>query len=224
MPTAELTFKELADVKLEINTFIDLEFDNIGELDKNNLKFILKKVVFLKYLIRQDAQFFLFQALSSDIIYLISSIKKGEVRYYYFNIRSIIEHSLRIINNIDSTDTITNANLIKKTQKLLDDSKAKINLDVVKNEYNTSCLYIHGNKSADLQLVKFYQNCVEQKGPIKDLTKKLNVLIKLFKELFELLIITQCSIVDAAYHRRKSILKFLIGNESYSIFEQFKKE
>ncbi|BCC18520.1 TPA: hypothetical protein ACLE2C_003584 [Bacillus paranthracis] len=223
MQAAELTQKELKDIKSEINSFIELEFNTLEELEKNNLRFVLKRVVFLKYLIRQSSDF-RFEALTSDIIHLISSIKKGESRYYYFNLRSIIEQALRIVNNIDSTNTIPNTSIMEKTKKLVDASQVSINLDVIQDEYNTSCLYVHGNENADMNLAEFYQNCIEHNNQIQHLPRKLKVLVKLLNELFDLILISQNAIVDAAYHRRKSILKFLVGNPSYLQFERFKMD
>ncbi|EPY7704341.1 MULTISPECIES: hypothetical protein [Bacillus cereus group] len=221
MQAAELSIKELKDIKSEVNNFIELEFNTLEELDRNNLRFVLKRVVFLKYLIRQSGDF-RFQALTSDIIYLISSIKKGEARYYYFNLRSIIEQALRIVNNIDSTNTITNTSLMEMTKELVSTSQETINLDVIQDEYNTSCLYVHGNENADMNLAEYYQNCIDNNEQIQHLPRKLRVLVKLLNELIDLIIISQNAIVDAAYHRRKSILKFLIGNLSYSRFERFR--
>ncbi|TYR72702.1 hypothetical protein FZC79_22015 [Rossellomorea vietnamensis] len=221
MGTIDITLPELVDLKEEINSFIELEFNNLDEQEKNHLRFILKRIVFLKYLIRQNGEDYRLNALTSDIMYLISSIKKGETRYYYFNLRSIIEQSLRLINGITSKDTISNASIMEKTQELVSEHSVEINLDIIKDEYNTSCLYVHGNEDAKMELAQFYNNCMENK-PIKGLSQKLNVLVKLIKELFDLILVSQNSIVDAAYHRRKTILKFLVGQQSYQKFEQYK--
>jgi len=223
MQAADLTLKELIDIKSEINSFIELEFNMLEELEKNNLKFVLKRVVFLKYLIRQSGDF-RFQALTSDIIYLISSIKKGETRYYYFNLRSIIEQALRIVNNIDSTNTMPNTSIMEKTQELVNANQVIINLDVIKDEYSTACLYVHGSENADMDLAGVYQDCIEHNNQIQNSPQKLKVLVKLLKELFDLILISQNAMVDAAYHRRKSILKFLVGNPSYLQFERFRMD
>lgn len=223
MQIADLTKKELIDIKNEVNSFIESEFSKLSELEKNHIRFVLKRVVFLKYMLRLFNGNYKYQALTSDIMYLLSSIKKGETRYYYFNLRSIIEQSLRIINNIDSTNTLTNTDIMEKTKGLIDNYKVSINLDIIKDEYTTSCHYVHGNKNASMELAEIYQNCFEDKE-IENLTQKLNVLVKLLKELFELILISQNSLVDAAFHRRKSILKFLVGEKSYAKFEQFKSE
>lgn len=59
-----------------------------------------------------------------------------------------------------------------------------MNIDIIINEYTTSCLYVHGNQNADMRLAEIYQNCFEDKE-IDNLAQKLNVLVKLLKELFE---------------------------------------
>ncbi|WP_088052527.1 hypothetical protein [Virgibacillus dakarensis] len=222
MLTVDFTFKELDSIKSEINSFIEVEFNILDELERNNLRFVLKKLVFLKYLVRQSDGDFRYQALISDIMYLISSIKKGETRYYYFNLRSIIEQALRIINNINSTDTITNSDIMEKTKELIEANKLVINLDIIKDEYKTSCLYVHGSENANMNLAEFYDSCINHNNQLENIHQKLTVLIKLLKKLFDLILIIQNPIVDAAFHRRKSILKFLVGDQSYSNFRQFK--
>lgn len=74
MLTVDLTKRELEDIKLEINSFIEQEFGSFNELQKNHIKFVLKKIVFLKYITRQLGKDFRFQVLISDNC----SIKRGE--------------------------------------------------------------------------------------------------------------------------------------------------
>lgn len=224
MSKTDLTIKELVDVKGEINDFIKAEFSDVKEIDRNKIIFIIKKIVLLKYLTRQANSDYRFNALISDIMYLIRSIKTGEERYYYFNLRSIIEHSLRIVNNIDSTNTISNNDIMEITKELIASKDASINISLIKDEYNKSCLYVHGNEKARMNLAAYYQNCFEHKGLIEGISQKLNVLIKMLKELFDLMLISQNNIVDAAFFRRKTILKYLLVEGSYSIFEAYKEE
>lgn len=224
MQKFDLTIKEIIDVKSEITKFVSFEFDILRELEKNNLKFILKKLVFMKYLARQVSWDYRVNAISSDIMYLIRSIQTGEERYYYFNLRSIIEHILRIVNDIDSTNTITNSDIMELTQELITLKKADINLALIKDEYTKSCLFIHGSEKAGMDLAVFYQNCLEEKGMIKDVSVKLNVLVKLLNELFNLILISQNSNIDAAFFGRKTVLKYLIGDSSYSIFEKYQED
>ncbi|MEC1555126.1 hypothetical protein P9D28_22245 [Bacillus haynesii] len=224
MSKFDLTIKELGDVKAEINSFAESEFNDLKVLDKNNLIFILKKIVFLKYLSRQVNSDYRFHALTSDFMYLIRSIKTGEERYYYLNLRSIIEHSLRIVNSIESTNTISNSDIMNSTQTVIEVKKASINMSIIKDEYTRSCLYVHGNENAGMSLATFYQNCMEDEGLIDEISVKLNVLVKMLKELFELILISQNAIIDAAFFRRKTILEYLVGKNSYLVFEKYKVE
>lgn len=157
-------------------------------------------------------------------MYLIRSIKNGEERYYYLNLRSIIEHSLRIVNNIDSIDTVTNNEIIENTKNLIKLKGISVNISLIKTEYTKSCLYVHGNEKAGMNLALYYQSSIECEGSIKEISSKLNILVKLLKELFDLILISQNNIVDTAFFRRKTVLKYLLVASSYSVFEAYKVE
>lgn len=224
MSKHNLTIKELIDVKGEISKFVTAEFPLLKEVDKNNLICIVKKIILLKYVLRQVNGHYKISAMISDLLYLIRSLQVGEERYYYFNIRSIIEHTLRIINDIDTTNTITNSEIMNMTQQVIAAKDAKINFAVIMDEYTKSCLYVHGNENANMNLNEYYQCCLDEKGIMKDITLKLNVLIKLLNELFELIVICQNNLIDSAFHRRKTILKYLLGEKSFSVFESYKED
>lgn len=220
----DLTVRELLDVKAEIKKFVDNNFLSFNELEKNQMIFVLKKVVLLKYVLRYDSSDYKINAMISDLLYLIKSLDDGEERYYYFNIRSIIEHSLRIVNNLESVNTITNSEIMGITKRMIVDEGIDVNLDIIKNEYSTSCLYIHGNENSNMNLSAYYDSFYNKKEIMKNLASKLNILVKLLNEIFNLIIIKQNEKVDHSFYRRKSILKYLLGDSSYLIFETNKKE
>lgn len=218
MAITDMTYQELANIKEEINDFIDSKLVSFEELEKNNIRFVLKKIVLTKYLLIHNKSDYRYKALSSDLMYLINSIKKGEIRYYFFNLRSIIEQALRIINNINSTEIINNVEVMNQTQELINSHGFYIELDVIRESYKTSCLYVHGNESVDIGIIEYYENSFEKNVQIKNVRRKLKVLIKLLTNLFDLIILIHVHEVDAAFHRRKTILKYLIGEKSYNEF------
>ena len=224
MSQNNLFIQELNDLTKEITVFLTPEFLTLKELDRNNINFILKKIIFLKYILRQESEDYRVSAMVSDLLYLIRTIQVGEERYYYFNIRSIIEHSLRIINDINSTDTITNNDIMNLTEQIVFNKSAQINLNIVKDEYSKSCLFVHGNENANMSLNEFYNSFKSDNDIINEITKKLTVLVKLMNELFNLILITKNDLVDSAFYRRKTILKHLLGEKSYLIFETYKEK
>jgi hypothetical protein len=211
---ADPTFAELRLIKVEIQSFVLDIFNPSAENRRNQLINICKKVVLAKYLIRQEPSDSRYRALLSDLCYLLNSIESGETRYYYFNVRSVIEQSLRIIADVEDTSTITNVELMEKADLIKGSiSQAHlINTDIIKDEYSKSCLYIHGNSQADMNLVSYYINAFHQSKQIDNLDTKLNQLIALLNSLFALLLICKSEMVDGAFHRRKSILRYLIND------------
>ena len=223
MNKSDPTFIELESVKKEIREFIAEQFSGMVEQDRNNMISILKKVVLMKYLVRQNPDDFRLQALLSDLIYLVDSVINGEIRYYYFNMRSIIEQSLRVINMLDSAETIPNYDIMKKTEEIVLDSGFQFNLDIIKYEYSKSCHYVHGSSNANMNLVKIYSDCLDKSKYIDNLNQKLNELVKLLKEIFRLVFLSNSLLVDAAFHRRKSILKYLTDEYSLQLIVNTQK-
>lgn len=216
MLTTDPTFHELNLLKIELKTFVTNQFDSYDEHNKNYLINILKKVILIKYLIRQKDDYRL-QAMLSDLIHLIRCLKEGEIRYYYLNLRSLIEQALRIGNNVESTDTITNTDIMNKTESYISSSQFAVNLDIIKNEYSRSCLYVHGNSNANMPLAELYFDCINQSREIEGLNQKLSELVKLLKELFKTIFISNSAFIDAAFHRRKTILLYLTDKISCDI-------
>lgn len=211
---ADPTFAELRGIKEEIQTFVDEVFKPNTEHVRNYFINICKKVVLTKYLDRQVQTDYRYKALLSDLCYLLNSIECGEIRYFYLNVRSIIEQSLRITVDVESTDSMTFNELVEKLIKLKESvgRTLQINTDIIQEEYAKACLYIHGNSLANMELAEFYMNTFGQTKTIEKLDVKLHQLCSVLKSIFSLLLISKSEMVDGAFHRRKTILKYLIGD------------
>lgn len=213
---ADPTYEELRRVKEEIQSFVTEVFNPTSEQVKNKLINICKKIVLTKYLIRQEPLDYRYKSLLSDLCYLLNSIECGEIRYYYLNIRSIIEQSMRIVANVENTSTITNVELMEKVINIKDSlSQAQvINIAIIQDEYSKACLYIHGNSNAQMELAEYYIGSFRQPKSIDGLDTKLNQLVGLLKSIFGLLLMSKAEMVDGAFHRRKSILKYLVNDDN----------
>lgn len=151
----------------------------------------------------------------SDLCYLLNSIECGEIRYYYLNVRSVIEQSMRIVADLESTNTITNVELMEKVVNVKNSLShvQLINTDIIHDEYNKACLYVHGNSNAQMELADYYFNSFRQSKKIESLDTKLNQLVSLLKSIFNLLLMRKLDLVDGAFHRRKSILRYLVNDD-----------
>lgn len=213
---ADPTFEELRRVKEEIHSFVTEVFNPTSEHMRNYFVSICKKIVLLKYLVRQLPLDYRYRALLSDLFYILNSVERGEIRYYYLNVRSIIEQSMRIVADIEDNDTITNTELMEKVNFVKDNLNHVrfINTNIIQDEYSKACLYVHGNSNAQMELADYYINIFREAKSIEKLETKLNQLVALLKSIFSLLIISKSTMVDAAFHRRKSILRYLISDDN----------
>ncbi len=213
---ADPTFEELRRVKEEIQSFVAEVFNPASEHVKNYFINICKKVVLLKYLVRQHPSDYRYRAMLSDLCYLLNSIERGELRYYYLNVRSIIEQSMRIVADVEDTSTITNIELMEKVKVVKENVShvRVVNTDIIHDEYSKACLYVHGNSNANMELAEYYINTFREPKNIEGLETKLNQLVLLLKSILSLMIISNSELVDAAFHRRKSILRYLINDDA----------
>lgn len=208
------TMLELKMIKAEIQKFVDDIFQPNSEHMKNYFINICKKIVLTKYLIRYLPEDHRYKSLQSDLCYLLNSIENGEIRYYYLNIRSIIEQGMRIVADVKDTSTMTNFVLMEKVVEIKNSLNQNhlINIGVIQDEYSKSCLYVHGNSNAQIELADYYINAFHQSKVISGLDTKLSQLISLLKSIFNLLLMNQAEIIDGAFHRRKSILRYLVSD------------
>ncbi|MDR6720879.1 hypothetical protein [Paenibacillus sp. 2003] len=210
------TFEELRIVKGEIQSFVNDNFNPSSEHLKNYFINICKKIVLVKYLIRQLPTDYRYRALLSDLYYLLNSIELGELRYYYLNIRSIIEQSMRIVVDIADTTTITYVELMESVSGFRNTINhiREVNIGIIQDEYSKACLYVHGNSNAQMGLAEYYNTSFRTTKSIEGLETKLNQLVGLLKSVFSLIILSQAGVTDAAFHRRKSILRYLISDDN----------
>ena len=108
----------------------------------------------------------------SDLYYFILSILKGETRYVYLNERSIIENYTRVITRktVEEDHVAENLFLIMKSTTYSFDF-TESDYALIKNEYTTSCGYIHGGNLLNANLASVLNECLENNILIKDINK-----------------------------------------------------
>ena len=94
----------------------------------------------------------------------------------------------------------------------------------LKNEYVTSCGYIHGGNILDDTLAFVFNECMSNTKFIKDTSKYYKRITKIFRIYDKMLISEYGEDISGCFHRRKTLLKYLLGNDCYNlIFEVIKQ-
>ena len=202
--------QDLEIIKNDIEKFIkQLELKSKNKViftddEKSFLRFLAKHILFFKELYRFDKSKYFLEVLISDIFSYIVSIINGEKRYIFLNERSIIENYIRYLMKED---------YIK--ENTFDRLKEKFNLQndifsLIKEEYSTSCKYIHGTEILKSELLFYFLEYIKREKEIfrdfkyyKRISKMLNIYDNLILKEDE-------DFINGVFHRRKTLLKFLI--------------
>lgn len=224
----DMTYQEIARIKSNIQNFVEKikelsqEFNfDFQQLDRNFFSFIAKHIVFFKYLSDGGNSNFSYKVLISDFYYIILAIVKGEVRYMYVNERSIIENYLRSIMDISLQDNHVTDKVFKELRQKnfycnFDDTEYSL----IRSEYRTSCEYIHGSNILDDNLAVVLDECVNKKFTITERKKYYIRIQDVLKSFDRLLISENALFVSGCFHRKKSVLSYLLGEEPLNLLFQ----
>ncbi|MCI6031222.1 MAG: hypothetical protein MRZ58_00090 [Fusobacterium varium] len=205
---------EIKKLKEEISSFIkrlkEISCSEINYGEESFFSFIAKHIILFKELYRYENKYY-YKVMISDMFFYILSISKIETRYIYVNQRSIIENYMRSILSVTVEENhITNSLF----EKLKDDYEIPEEIyALLKGEYYTACSYIHGGKLLEENLVSFFNETINKKVKINSINRYYQRITKLMQEFDKLLIISNYNYINGVFHRRKSVLKYLIGEK-----------
>lgn len=217
----DITFSELLLVKSSIKEFNN-KLEEIAETlghtltqdERNFYVFISKHIILFKYLYNGMNDQYFFKVMISDLYYFILSLLKGEARYVYLNERSIIENYTRaIVRKTVEEDHVTENLFLKMKSIKFSFEFTESDYALIKNEYKTSCDYIHGGNILNDSLVSVLDECLDNNLQIKDINKYYKRIIKIFKIYDKMLISEYCEYISGCFHRKKTIFEYLLGKE-----------
>lgn len=227
----DMTLIEIDMVKKNIQEFINrlctLAEKESGKLTESDISFfvrIAKYIVFCKFLQKSlhfgnMTQFL--DNIISDSYYLIISFIKKEKRYVFVNERSIIEHNIRMITFTTFGETYVTDSVFKKlyTGKYTLQEKEYA---LLRNEYKISCDFVHGGKLLHESLSFVLEECLREDALSQKeknaMYKRIMDILKLFNNM---MIAQYPEEINGCFHRRKSLLGYLIGEEAVDfLFQQ----
>ena len=224
----DMTYLEINKIKLNIKQFLDeiqkyaknQKFEYVQK-DHDFFTFIAKHVIFFKYLYSETQNTYFYKILISDFYYLILSIIKCEVRYMYVNERSIIENYMRAIMEISlENNHITESVFQEMHNKKFIYNFTDIEYSLIKNEYVIACGYIHGGNILNDNLAYVLDECINSKFEIRERNKYYIRLQNVLKIFDKLIISEKALYISGCYHRKKSVMEYLIGkNQVDLLFE-----
>mgnify|MGYP001114728918 CR=1 FL=1 len=230
----DMTYVEIDIVKNNINEFLkslnvlaEKENCQLTRADESFFASVAKYIIFCKFLAQssflEDTSKFL-ENIISDSYYLILSLIKKEKRYMYVNERSIIENNIRMITLISLEDNHITSDVFKELKNISYNLKEK-EYSLLRNEYRVACDFVHGGKLQHENLSFVLEECLK-KDVLTEREKN-----AIYSRILNILKIFNCMIIaeyteqiNGCFHRRKSLLEYLIGESMVDyLFEKLKK-
>ncbi len=159
------------------------------------------------------------QGIIYDSLNSIISILSGKERYFYLNIRSLVENIARItLKKQPSSDSFSD--FIRSDDFLfLKRNNNPTIWNYLHQVYSTACLYVHSSPDAQLNITHTFEQlmindtCTNRISQIQKLQQTLNCVTKI-------LIINFNTEISDVFIRTKRELKYLIGNSLFREYEE----
>lgn len=221
----DMTYLEIKEIKLNIKNFLEKiqkiaqiqQFDYV-QIDCDFFSFIAKHIIFFKYLYEGTQESYFYKVLISDLYYLILSVIKCEIRYVYLNERSVIENYIRAIMEISLENNHITESIFKKMHdKNFHCDFTDKEYSLIKNEYVIACGYIHGGDILNDNLAYVLDECMNNSFEAKERNKYYIRLQNALKILDKLIISEKTIYISGCYHRKKSIMEYLVGKDQVDL-------
>lgn len=214
----DMTYHEIAITKNDIREFLNLlekvsseQGNELQQIDIDFFSFLAKQIVFLKDIYSRGRKVHMLAVLISDYYNYILSIVKNEHRYIYLNERSMIENYMRLILYKMVEDDFHVGQLLTALKEKFPDIMTPDDFSLLKNEYSIASNYIHGGNQLSETLAFYFENCLCRNVPFRNKNTYYENIKKLLKLSIKLLIRKYSNIIDGVFHRRKSLLEYLLG-------------
>lgn len=233
MISSDMTHNEIIAAKKDVQDFIHLvknvalsQKSELEQVDIDFFSFLSKQIIFLKNLYFGAGKPYIIAVLISDYYNYILAIIKNEHRYIYLNERSMLENYVRLILYKMVEDDFHVGKMLQTLKTNFPDILKSDDFSLLKSEYRKASSYIHGGEELSKSLATCFDDCLNRKIQFENKNSYYKNVKKLLKLNVKLLIRKYLELVNGVFHRRKSLLGYLLGNSmvNFLFFEKEKKQ
>lgn len=207
-------YDNFTELKEEVNKFTSLLLSQKELPNINELKAITKHIIFFKNLISYSGKSHYKNCFIFDLLSTLHSLTNNSLRQFHYILRSLIENFARAMLLLTDEDETGVNELFRKLEgKFGDTDQKKELLNFIKGEYGKSCLFVHSNSKANINIQIYYSEIiVHDDFNQRELSSTINKILLILKKMAELIGYSYPHIVENSFYRRKQHLRFLIGD------------
>lgn len=214
-------YDDFNEIKKDIENFLCMLQSHKKLPCNNEIKCIIKYILFLKKYIENDHIRYYKDYMIYDSLMLIQALTQNSKRIFFNIYRSFIENFVRSVLELEDYDRTGVRKLFEKFKELGENKTTKDIIYFIEGQYSEGCDFVHSNIRAGINIFTYYSDIVlsdeMNDEQIRNLIMKV---LTLLKKMITLIIYTNSSKVGCIFYRNKQKLKFLIGEKNFNIFEK----
>ena len=211
--------------KEQVNSFLALVTNRFGENRIGNCQssmvYITRLFLFLKDMYSKDneSEGYFMRCWASNMLFSIHAIFGNYEKLFYYEYRSMIENSLRVILQKPSDDETGIRKLFDEASVLCDTKEKHMIYEFMLSDYAKCCDIVHCNNSASINVFEYYQDILNNEEMTSDKRVKcFSTLSTFFKKIIEIVVRTNIDDISTKYYRKSKLLEFLLGKELYDLY------
>ncbi len=156
------------------------------------------------------------EVMIDDMLFLMLSIQKKELRLFYYVYRSLIENLHRVILRYENEDNTG-------VRKTFENAKIKYPnsdfFDYLNGEYSKCCNSVHSNINSDVDIHKYYDE-IENVELMNDVKQKqlIDEITTFYKKCLKFFVINEYEMIYERFNNNNEVLVYLIGPKLYDEF------
>lgn len=215
-------YRDIELCKKDINNFIELVEQDIGNVSKEKLCCISKGILFNKKVFQcKDSKLeHYYRCLLSDMLNLIHSLGTKSKRLFYTTYRSLIENFIRVYLKYEETNATGVRNMFNELRDQYNLSEKSF-IDYLEGEYGKCCNVVHSNIQGDMPMYSYYEELLQtDEMDESTINNCLQMISTFYNKCKKFIITSNARLVDEIFYNHKELLQYLIGEQNYTQFEQ----
>lgn len=204
-------------IKESITKFMTSYVISYGVSEKNQLRYILKRIVFFQYLSEAEENYYM-RLITSDSLIVLKSIELNMERNAYLCIRSIVESFLRFDIGIKENKIVNLYSLFCSVKEKYLGTMIAARIESLEYIYKISCYYVHGHVESKLDIIKSFNELSCNKIDTKKVDDILKSLYKVLNDISSILLFSYPLLIDEAFPREKSTLQYILNQKEFDQF------
>lgn len=215
-------YRDVAFCKEDINVFISLVKNDVGQVSEEKLVCIAKGILLHKkvFFCPEKNLVHYYNCLLSDMLNWVHSLGVKSLKLFYTTYRSLIENYIRVYLKYDEENETGIRNMFNEIRDICG-ANGKEFIDYLEGEYGKCCNVVHSNIQGNIPVYSYYDELLQADEMGEKIVEScLQIMNTFYVKCKKFVIKNKKILIDEEFYNHKELLKYLLGDKDYNEFEK----